>query len=142
MIDSGTMDPINNSQLLLKKDEIVYFEHEAILKTIQNKLLGSTGNSGAVSVRLTKGIYLRSGNSGSRKVYGDVTMQYNGLLSITNKRIVFLNSQKGFEISLSKLTNIFSDGNNIILQCGNTTRIIEISNADILEHLIRKLFSN
>ncbi|MBE7723323.1 MAG: hypothetical protein E7244_02470 [Enterocloster citroniae] len=142
MIDSGTMDPINNCQLLLKKGESAFLEYDSILKISQNKVLGTTGKSGGVSVRVAKGLYVRSGTSGSRKIYGDVITEYKGLLTITNQRIAFLNSEKGFEIPLNKLTSITSDFNNIILQQANRTYTLKISNADIVEHLIRKLTRN
>lgn len=93
-------------------------------------------------MRVAKGLYVRSGTSGSRKIYGDVITEYKGLLTITNQRIAFLNSEKGFEIPLNKLTSITSNSSNIILQQANRTYTLEISNADIVEHLIRKLPRN
>ena len=142
MIDSGTMEPINDCQLLLKKGESAFLEYDSILKISQNKVLGTTGKSGGVSVRVAKGLYVRSGTFGSRKIYGDVITEYKGLLTITNQRIAFLNSEKGFEIPLNKLTSITSNSSNIILQQANRTYTLEISNADIVEHLIRKLPRN
>lgn len=141
MIKNGTIEPIRNSRIILKKDELSYLEYEATLKIKKNQLLGTTGKSGGTTVRVTKGVYLRSGSSGSRKVYGDVTTKYNGLLSVTTQRIAFFNSEKGFEIPLNKLTNVISSYNNIVLQHGNKIYDMEISNADIVEQLIRKLIN-
>lgn len=139
MIDSGSIDPLDNCQILLKKEECAYLEYDATLKITQNKLLGSTEINGGVSKRVTKKVQIQRGKSESREIYGDVTTDYNGILTITNQRISFLNLHKGFEIPLSELTSVISDANNIVFQHANNMFTVKIVNADIVEHLIRKL---
>lgn len=139
MITSGTMDPITDCSIILKPNETAYLEYNAVLIISQNKLLGTTGKSAGTSMRVAKGLYLHSGSSGSRKIYGEVNQQYPGIFSVTNQRMSFLNPQKGFEIPLSKLTSITSSLSTLILQQANRTYTLEITNADIVEHLIRKL---
>ncbi len=139
LIDSNQIEPIVPRSVVPKKDELVYLEQSAVLKTVQNKLLGTTGSSGGVSVRVTKGMYLRTGSSGSKKIYGDVISEYPGTLAISNQRIVFSNPKKGFEIPLSKLSSIESDFDTIIFQQGNKTFYVESDHSDMIEYFIRHI---
>lgn len=142
MVANYSVNTISNPSILLKKDELAYFEQLATLLITQNKAIGSTGRSSGTSVRIAKGVYVRSGGSGSRKIYKDVTSRYMGQLSITNQRITFMQAQKAFEIPLDKLTNIAATQNNLILQQANKSYTLELQNADIIEQLIRKILEN
>lgn len=63
------------------------------------------GGSTGVSVRVAKGVTLRSGTSKGVPIRKDVTDTFNGEIAITNKRIVFL-GDKGFEITYGQITAI------------------------------------
>lgn len=138
-IDSGTLSPIVPEKVLLNTGESAYAEVDAVLEITKNKAIGSTGSGSSVSVRVTKGVYVRSGSSGSRKIYKNVTETYTGILAITNQRIVFVQSEKGFEIPLSKLSSISSADNQLFLQNSSKSYIIDVYAAEIFEKLIRKL---
>ena len=116
LLDNYSTHVISSPSIMLKKNELAYFEQTATLLITQNKMIGSTGRSSGSSIRIAKGVYLRSGGSGSRRIYKDVTTQYPGLLSITNQRISFMHTQKAFEIPLEKLTNMSSTCNTLVLQ--------------------------
>ena len=102
----------------MKKDEVAYIEQPATLTITENKVVGTTGRSSGVSMRVAKGMYVRTGGSGGRKIYDDITTTYDGILSVTNQRISFMQERKAFEIQLSKLTNTTSDDNTLVLQQG------------------------
>ena len=141
LLDNYSTHVISSPSIMLKKNELAYFEQTATLLITQNKMIGSTGRSSGSSIRIAKGVYLRSGGSGSRRIYKDVTTQYPGLLSITNQRISFMHTQKAFEIPLEKLTNTSSTCNTLVLQQSNKSYVLDLSNADIIEQLIRKLYA-
>lgn len=141
-IESLNLMPIASPRLLLKQSEIVYIEQPATLTITENKVVGTTGRSSGVSMRVAKGMYVRTGGSGGRKIYDDVTTTYDGILSVTNQRISFMQERKAFEIQLSKLTNTTSDDNALALQQGNKSYTLLTDGADIIEHLIRRLCRN
>lgn len=141
-VENHAITALSNPSIMLKKDEVAFFEQSASLLVTQNKAVGSTGRSSGISVRVAKGVYLRSGGSGSQKIYRDVTTRFTGLLSITNQRISFMQAQKAFEIPLEKLTNISANHNILILQQSNKSYKLEFHNADIVEQFIRKLCSD
>lgn len=138
-IDTLSLDPITEPKLLLKPSEIAYIEQPATLSITENKVVGTTGRSSGVSMRVAKGMYVRTGGSGGRKIYDDVTTTYDGILSITNQRVSFMQDRKAFEIRLDKLTNITYEDDALILQHGNKSYVLLTEDADIMEHLIRKL---
>lgn len=140
-IENFSITPLSNPNIMLKKDEVAFFEQSTTLLVTQNKAVGSTGRSSGLSVRVAKGIYLRSGGSGSQKIYRDVTTRFTGSLSITNQRISFMQAQKAFEIPLEKLTNTSASRNILFLQHGNKSYTLELQDADIVEQFIRKLCS-
>ena len=88
---------------------------------------------------IIQGMYVRTGGSGGRKIYDDVTTTYDGILSITNQRVSFMQDRKAFEIRLDKLTNIAYEDDALLLQHGNKSYVLLTEDADIMEHLIRKL---
>lgn len=139
LIANNQIDPIIPKSMIPKKNESVYLEQEAVLKVVKNKMLGSTGSSGGASIRVAKGIYLHSGSSGSKKIYGDVTTKYYGTLAISNQRIVFTNPEKGFEIPLSKLSSIESDLSTIVFQQGSKVFYLESNHCDIIEYFVRHM---
>ena len=139
LIDAGTLPPVESHSVILQKGEDAFCELPASLNIIKNKVLGTSGGNGGVSVRVAKGVYVRSGSSASKRIYGDVTTAYNGTLVVTSRRIVFLNPQKGFEIPFSKITGLYSTFDTLTLQQGSKSYVISVYNSDIIEKLIRKL---
>lgn len=102
---------IEESPIYLKGDVLHYLEPATLLIT-KNKMVGRTGKTGGISVRLAKGIYARTGSYGGNPIYKDVTYTFNGQLAVTNNRILFIHPQKGFEIRLKDISLIdpYSDG--------------------------------
>lgn len=141
-IESLNLIPIASPYLLLKQSEIAYIEQPATLTITENKVVGTTGRSSGVSMRVAKGMYVRAGGSGGRKIYDDVTTTYDGILSVTNQRISFMQEKKAFEIQLGKLTNTTADDKTLVLQQGNKPYTLLTDDADIIEHTIRRLCRN
>lgn len=138
-LKSGVIPRLESSSLIMKEGEFASFECPTHMTIVKNKLVGSTGNSGGVSVRVAKGLYLRSGSFGSRKIYKDMYENYPGNFIVTNKRVVFLNPQKGFEIPYTKLTSVYSRGRILSLQSQNKGYSIFLSSPTVIETLIHTL---
>uniref|UniRef100_UPI0022E66B21 hypothetical protein n=1 Tax=Enterocloster aldenensis TaxID=358742 RepID=UPI0022E66B21 len=137
--NAGNIPHIETNLIILKKGEFASFESPAYMSITKNKLVGSKGSGGGVSVRVAKGLYVRSGSSGSRKIYKDVEETYPGTFIVTNKRMVFLNPQKGFEITYPKLTSVYSDGNSLSLQSQSKGYNVSVSTPSVVAALIQAL---
>lgn len=104
------------TSLLLKEGETVKYYGTAIQHITKNKAIGRTGGYGGASIRIAKGVTLRTGSSAGHTIYGDVTDSYSGEIVITNQRIVFINEQKGFEVALKSVTAITPMDEEIVIQ--------------------------
>ncbi|WP_313583976.1 hypothetical protein [Lacrimispora sp.] len=136
---AGNIPRLDTSSLILKEGEFSSFECDTYTSTVKNKLVGSTGSGGGVSVKVVKGLYLRSGTFGSRRIYKDVVEKYHGKFIVTNKRLVFLNSDKGFEIPYPKLTSVYSSGDTLNIQSQNKSFGVYLSSPEIIEELIKAI---
>ena len=56
--------------------------------------------------------------AGPVTVYDDVTDAFDGLAVLTNRRIVFLAKQNGFDCKLSTISAILPEGDGLMIQAG------------------------
>lgn len=117
-----------SAPVIFKDGEICHYETDASVVIIREKVVGYTGGSAGVSVRVAKGISLRSGSSKGRPIRQDVARDYPGIFLITNQRVV-MTGEKGFEYPLQRLTSLTPwDGfQGIILQFGRVSYIVRMS---------------
>lgn len=95
---------INSTRLLLGDDTLRYYEL-ATLQVTENKVVGyKTGTRKGITDRISSGR--------SKAVYRDVISKFEGNLAVTDKRIIFINNQKGFDIKIKDISVIepYSDG--------------------------------
>lgn len=108
--------------IMMHAGELCHYQAVASVLIIKNQVVGRTGGSGGVSVRVAKGLTLHSGRGASRTIRQDISYTYPGILSITNQRIIMTGDQ-GFECPLSKLTSLlpYNRYEGITLQFGRST---------------------
>ena len=113
--------------LLLRENEICHFQSNASVIQIKERVVGYTGGSGGVSVRVAKGITLHSGRSRGTPIRQDIEKAFPGIFTMTNQRIV-MTGEKGFEYSLSRFTSVtpWNGYRGAILQFGNISKILEM----------------
>lgn len=96
------LTPIRPRQAIIKPDEQAYASINANLQGTGT--VGYKAGSSGVSVRVAKGITLRSGGSRRTAIKGAVTIA-SGELVVTDKRVVFAGDKKSFVIPLADLIN-------------------------------------
>jgi hypothetical protein len=100
---------------ILKKDEVVHYAENAVLKEIRSVSLGYSGGSHGVSIRIAKGLSYRVGAHSGQIVREDrlVTIS-QGVLIVTSKRLFLqpLPGNKPASIPLEKILsyNCFENG--------------------------------
>ena len=82
----------------------------------KRKVVGHTGRTAGLSVRLMKGVTVRTGGYGGNPIYDDVSTTFKGKLAATNERIIFVNQKKGFEVKLSNISLIEPYEDGVIIQ--------------------------
>lgn len=102
--------------------ELCHYQAAASVLVIKNQVVGRTGGSGGVSVRVAKGLTLHSGRGASQSIRKDVAYTYPGILTITNQRMI-MTGEKGFEYPLLKITSMvpYNRYDGITLQFGRST---------------------
>lgn len=111
-IEEGKIPTVYADKLILNPDEICHYYTNATRLITKNRVVGYSGSSGGISVRVTKGISLKTGSHQGTPIRGDVTEETRGRLFITNKRIIFMSVKNSFEIKLEKIiaTEYYSNG--------------------------------
>lgn len=117
-IQGGVLPALASVPVVLGEAEVAHFFAPARRYVTKKKAVGRTGSGGGVSVRVAKGVSVRSGGGASQTVYDDVTDAFDGLAVLTNRRIVFLAKQNGFDCKLSTISAILPEGDGLMIQAG------------------------
>ena len=105
----GTLPQLDNSPVILTSGETAVYACRAERIETKNRRLGTTGSGGGASIRVAKGVSLRTGTTGSKSVYGDVEMVHAGEFVVTTSRIVFVANSRAFEEKLSSISAVSVD---------------------------------
>lgn len=107
--------------IVLKDDEVCHYQSSATSLVIKNQVVGRTGGSGGVSIRVAKGVTIHSGRSAGQTIRENVPYYYPGILSVTNQRII-MTGENGFDQPLNKLTALipYNGFEGITLQFGKS----------------------
>ena len=97
---------ISNPTISLQTGEECYYQYEATAYHEKNIVTGHKSSGAGVSFRVAKGVYARTGGGVSQVVRENVGEYFDGMLYITNFRVVLLTPKYGFDIPLSKITQI------------------------------------
>ncbi len=115
---------------MLQNQEIILYVAPASVYNDKEKVVGYTGSSAGVNVRVAKGVSVRTGGSGSKAIRNNVREYTNGDLIITNKRVVFTASKNSFEMKINKITATkLLTKESFILQAGNTSKNLYLNEA-------------
>lgn len=102
----GTLPNVENCPVILAQDERAVYACRAERIEVKNRKLGTTGSGGGASIRVAKGVRLRTGSTGSKSVYGDVEMAHGGEFVVTTSRIVFVANSRAFEEKLAGISAV------------------------------------
>lgn len=133
---SGILPILQTDSLLLTRGENCHFADVAILVT--NKKIYNRKHIGA-SFRICKGVTWHTG--GGNTTPESIPDYTKGLLYITNRRVLFVAQQNGFEKKLSGLCahTVFPDG--IRMQFGEKSYSLLLADSGPAEATLRMLIS-
>jgi len=111
--------------VVLRPGERCCYQADASVLVVKNQVVGRAGGGGGVSVRVAKGVSVRSSSGSSRTVREDVAYTYPGIFSMTDQRFV-MTGEKAFEYPLDKLTSLtpYNGYDGINLQFGQKSYTI------------------
>lgn len=113
--------------VVLRPGEVCHYQTPASVVEIKERVVGYSGGSGGISVRVAKGVTLHSGRSRSTPIRADVAKEYPGFFTMTDQRMI-MTGEKGFDHPLTKLTSMtpWNGFQGIILQFGRSSYIVEM----------------
>ena len=97
---------VNYTGFFPQADEVIVYVAPAYTFKDKEHVLGYTGKSSGVSVRVAKGLTYRTGGSGGRAIRGNVRKYNAGDLIITNKRVIFIGKDDSFEFAVNKISAV------------------------------------
>lgn len=138
---NGRLPNINVNRLLLKKDEFCHYAEKAIYekKTTRKKYIRR--NNGYSMPGLFKGTRIHLGG-GTTNVSEDLEYStIRGYLYITNKRVIFLSNDIGFETKVADLTAITPYSNCIELQTKKEIYRVFVPDGEIVNIVLQLIYS-
>lgn len=108
-----------------EEGEVLIYAVRAATFKDKERVVGYTGKSAGMSVRVAKGVSIRTGSSGGNPIRSDVRKFNYGDLLVTNKRILFIGKDDNFDFKVGKISNLkLLDEDSLIIQSGRSSRNI------------------
>lgn len=121
--------PITNTTIVLKSGEKPIYQIDNVILSEPRAVRTTTGGYGGASVRVSKNITVHSGRTQSTsESHDEIKVIDNGALLITNKRIVFLGTNRTTNIDLNKIIAITDSDDTIAIQRSNKQKVEYFSN--------------
>lgn len=139
----GKLPQISNSPVILVEGEQAVYACRAERIETKNRRLGTTGGGVGGSVRIAKGVSIRTGGTGSKSIYGDVEMVHGGEFVVTTDRIVFVANSRAFEEKLSRISAVSVDNGCLAIMAGKENYSMRMPlpeyPCEIIKHCINAL---
>ena len=133
MISNGSVariEPDTDIPVMLSKGEELYYVEYGSTSKSKTRVAGYKSGGSGYSVRIAKGISLHTGGGQSKAIRETTTTIYNGVIYLTNKRIIYTSQGNPFEVSIPRVTSIrLAEGNNVVIQHGKSIHEIKIPTA-------------
>lgn len=134
--------PIVSSNLMLSDGETCHYCGSATYVKSKNVVVGYSGGSRGTSIRIAKGMSVRVGAHRSEPIRGDVQERTPGVLSITNKRIVFSGNKGAFDKKLTALSAVTPYKNGIAFQFGDQQFPLETNEPEYVYEILARIVNS
>jgi len=135
----GRLPILNTSKIFLRAGEICHYIDKAIYekKTIRKRYVRR--NTGYSVPGLFKGTRINIGGGNTDVVDNVQYDTYRGILYITNKRLIFVGEQGGFEKKIADLIAISPYSNCVELQFSNDIYKIFVPNGNVTNAVLQQI---
>ena len=108
--------------------EMILYACPARTFSDKEKVVGYKGKSAGVSVRVAKGVSLRTGGSGGQAIRNTERTFNTGDLIVTNERVLFVGKDDTFEFQANKISVIkLLDKSSFVIQSGRTSKNVALN---------------
>lgn len=135
--------PQINADIILQKNEICYSVHRLVDWYEMRSITKRYNYAGPTArIKIAKGIYYRVGSINLQPVKQDLlTFIDNGVLYLTNKRLIFRGSKKVINIQLKKIIDLnpYTNGIEIVKDSGKSPLLKFNDNVDIMYLILNRV---
>lgn len=136
-IESGRLPILRTDTIFTQKGEKIHFIDKAILLKDKTKRTYRSRNYGGSGPGLLSGNRAHWGASYAEPIEEVITEQFKGILYVTNKRVIFVNKDAGFDKPYRSLSAVTPYSNGIELQYGSTTYSLLVPDGDLLNKVFK-----
>lgn len=141
-IETNGLPILSLETLQLTKNEVCHFAGDAYFCKIKQETVGYEYGSRGVSFRLMKGVSFRVGNHKGHHIKQEIIDKTDGLIYLTNKKIIFTAIKNSSVIKYKDIINLSATDNMLQLQTEKKTYLFQVVDSltfmVILEHIINK----
>lgn len=141
-LDANAPLPIVATNAMLSSGEVCHYCGSASYVKTKNVVVGYSGGSSGTSIRIAKGMSVRVGASKSTPIRGNVQERTPGILSITNKRIIFSANKGAFDKKISSLSTVTPYRNAITFQFGSQQYPLETHQAEFIYQILARVVNS
>lgn len=124
---------VNYNCFFPHRGEVVIYAVPSATFKDKEQVAGYTGTSAGASVRVAKGVTVRTGRSGGQPIRNTVRKCNIGDLIVTNKRVVFIGKDDSFDFALDKITAIKPlSKETFIIQSGRNSKNIFVDSKAVI----------
>ncbi len=130
---------VSNPNISLLNNEICFYKQVASAYHQKNIVIGSSGKTTGMNIRIAKGISVRTGGGRSRVIRKDVVETFVGTLYITNYRIILLAPKCGFDLYVSKINQLTYNNDGFQIYHGSKCYNVLTCDVDNIQAVIQLL---
>ena len=134
--------PVVQSNLMLSAGEICHYCGPATFVKTKNVVVGYSGGSHGASIRIAKGMSVHLGSRTSVPIRGNVQERTQGVLSITNKRVVFSANKGAFDKKILALSSVTPYKNGIAFQFGSQQYPLETRQPEYIYQILARVVNS
>lgn len=133
---------VRSKGAIIAPGEICYYSNPATFVKTKNVVVGHSGGHSGVSIRVMKGMSYRIGQSQSTAIRGNVQEKAGGILTVTNKRIVFSANKGAFDKPISSLSSITPYKDGIGFQFGSQQFPLLTADAQYIYQIVSRVVND
>lgn len=140
--DGAELPVITTSNLMLSNGEVCHYCGSATFVKTKNVVVGYSGGSRGTSIRIAKGMSYRIGAQKAAPIRGDVQERTPGILSVTNKRVVFSGNKGAFDKKIASLSAVTPYKNGIAFQFGDQQYPLETNEPEYVYEILARIVNS
>lgn len=135
-IMTGQLPTFRPSGIMLAKNESCHFMDKAALAVKQTEKIYQSRRSGG-SYKLTKNYTMHSSTGRSKPIEQEWYEFKEGVIFVTNQRIIFVAPENGFEKKIKNLTAVIPYSDAVALQFGSQTITVMLPQAQLMAMVLQ-----